>query len=117
MNDVYSFFAAIAQCVSAGVAYSDWKEHLRAGIVQWSRQNRITLNAVAIMLINAVQTPNGIVLIIRVMGMTTNGMPVHIDDIQAPYGVGEAFGLIFNGYPTNKSQVIFNYNQLYAPFR
>lgn len=117
MNEVYSFFAAIAQCVSAGVAYNDWKEHLRAGIVQWCRQNRITLNAVAITLIDAAQTPNGIVLLINVSGMTTTGVPVHIDNIEAPYGVGEAFGLIFNGYPTNQSQLLFNYDQLYAPFR
>ena len=79
-------------------------------------QNRVELVSIGVLLIDARQTQNGTILLVRVMGKLPNGQIIHLDDVEAPYEVGEAIGVVYNGYPVNQAQELFNYNQLYAPF-
>ncbi|MBR5160837.1 MAG: hypothetical protein IKS45_03205 [Thermoguttaceae bacterium] len=116
MDLLFNFLAGVAQGVAAGFALSNWKENLRARIVQWCMQNRVELATVGVMLVDARQTANGTILLVRVMGMFPNGQVIHLDDVEAPYEIGEAIGVVYNGYPVNQPQELFNYNQLYAPF-
>lgn len=116
MDLFLNFLAGVAQCVAAGITISNWKENLRARIVQWCQQNRVELTTVGVLLIDARQTSSGTELLVRVIGVFPNGQIIHLDDVIAPYEVGQAIGVVYNGYPVEKPQVLFNYNQLYAPF-
>ncbi len=116
MDLLFNFLAGVAQGVAASIAVNNWKEKLRALIVQWCMQNRVELVSIGVLLIDARQTQNGTILLVRVMGKLPNGQIIHLDDVEAPYEVGEAIGVVYNGYPVNQAQELFNYNQLYAPF-
>ena len=111
-----NYLAAVGYLTVAEQVIFEWGESLRAQIVQWSVQNRIELISVGIALLDARQTPNGVVLLIRVMGILPNRKVIHLIDVEAPMVVGEAFGLVYKGYPTGEAQELFTQDDLYAEF-
>jgi len=111
-----NYLAAVGYATVAGQIIYEWGETLRAQIVQWSVQNRVELIGVGIWLRGARQTPNGTILLIHVEGILPNKRIIDLIDVEAPYVVGEAFGLVYQGYPVDKAQILFTQDELYAEF-
>lgn len=116
MDFFFKLLAGIAEGVAAQRSINFWKTGLRHSIVQWCNKNHIVFAAVAVKLVGARQTNNGCTLIVRSFGILPNQQVIPLFDTPASMAIGEAIRVVYNNYPVEQPQLLFNHNELYAPF-
>ena len=107
-----NYYAAIGRAVVAEQIVNNWTEGLRNQIVQWCIQNDVYLISVGACFLGITPTPNGPIVIVRVFGVLPDGQTIHLIDAQAPLFVGEAIGVVYQGYPVNEPRELFDEDDL-----
>lgn len=115
MNLFLNILAGVAQCAAAQHALNSWKNNLRYKVVQWSYRSQVQLYGLAVIIVGARQTNSGGVYIVRSLGLGPNQL-LELFDVEASVQIAEAINVVYNNYPVHQPQLLFNQNELYAPF-